>query len=45
MPTSDRLLKLLLLAHPVQVDLIDHRRHHHDPDHHAESRAEDPHGL
>lgn len=35
----------LPLTDPVQVDLVAHSHNHHDADHHAESRAEDPHGL
>lgn len=49
MLTSDSLLALvftlLLLTYPVQVNLVGDSHRDHDPDHHAESRAEDPQGL
>lgn len=34
---------LLPLADPVQVDLVADSHGHHDPDHSAQCRAEDPH--
>lgn len=48
-PTSVILLLLELfllpLAHSIQVNLVADPYGHHDPDHCAQSRAEDPHGV